>query len=184
MSIVLCSESLSLTLTFLLCIPPYSSIILRFYLFIHERPERDTARDRGGGRSSLHAGTPMWGSIPGLQDHTLSWRQVLNHWATQGCPIFFYSDKTHLLSLLCATQRCTFSIEWRVRVALVRDLLGGCRGNVLCYDILHCENFILFKNTQNRVSPRLPLSNSIIFNIFESWVLLSKRMMPWGAWLG
>ena len=25
----------------------------------------------------------MWNSIPGPWDHTLSWRQTLNHWATQ-----------------------------------------------------------------------------------------------------
>ena len=29
------------------------------------------------------AGGLMWDSIPGLQDHALSWRQALNHWATQ-----------------------------------------------------------------------------------------------------
>ena len=32
--------------------------------------ERETRRDTGRGRSRLHAGSPMWDSIPGLQDYT------------------------------------------------------------------------------------------------------------------
>ena len=30
-----------------------------------EREERETSRDKGTGRSRLHAGSPMWDSIPG-----------------------------------------------------------------------------------------------------------------------
>ena len=51
------------------------------YLFM-----RDTERGRaetGRGRCRLHVGSLMRDSVPGLQDHTLSWRQMLNHWATQ-----------------------------------------------------------------------------------------------------
>ena len=48
--------------------------------------ESGAGRDTGRGRSRLHAGSLMWDSIPGLQDHVLSWRQALNHWATQGFP--------------------------------------------------------------------------------------------------
>ena len=44
---------------------------------------RDPERDRGGERSRLHARNPMRDSIPGLRDHALSQRQMLNHWATQ-----------------------------------------------------------------------------------------------------
>ena len=35
---------------------------------------RETERDRdiGRERSRLHAGSPMWDSVPGLQDHNLS----------------------------------------------------------------------------------------------------------------
>ena len=43
---------------------------LRFYLFIHER-HTHRGRDTGRGRSRLHAGSPMWDLIPGLQDHAL-----------------------------------------------------------------------------------------------------------------
>ena len=50
-------------------------------LFIHER-DREWGRDTGRGRSRLHAGSLMWDSILELQDHVLSWRQVLNCWAT------------------------------------------------------------------------------------------------------
>ena len=48
--------------------------------------ERERGRDTGGGRSRLHAGSPMLDSIPGLQDCALGQRQVLNHWATPRDP--------------------------------------------------------------------------------------------------
>ena len=52
-----------------------------FYLSMHERhTERD--RDIGRERSRLHAGSPMWHSIPGLQDHALGVKtdaQPLSH---------------------------------------------------------------------------------------------------------
>ena len=31
--------------------------------------ERERGRDTGRGRSRLHAGSPTWDLIPGLQDH-------------------------------------------------------------------------------------------------------------------
>ena len=53
---------------------------LRFiYLFMIDiERERERGRDTGGGRSRLHAGSPTWDSIPGLQDRTLGQRQALN----------------------------------------------------------------------------------------------------------
>ena len=33
--------------------------------------ERERGRDTGRGRSRLHAGSPMWDLIPGLQNHDL-----------------------------------------------------------------------------------------------------------------
>ena len=48
-------------------------------LFIYSwETERETGRDTGRGRSRLPAGSPMQDSIPGSQDHNLSWRQTLN----------------------------------------------------------------------------------------------------------
>ena len=41
--------------------------------------ERERGRDTGRGRSRLHAGIPMQDLIPGLQDHALGRRQMLNH---------------------------------------------------------------------------------------------------------
>ena len=55
-------------------------------LFIYSWETQKKGRDIGRGRSRLLAGNPMWDSIPELQDHTLSWRQMLNHWATQASP--------------------------------------------------------------------------------------------------
>ena len=40
--------------------------------------ERERGRDTGRGRSRLHAGSPMWDSIPGLQDPVLGQRQTPN----------------------------------------------------------------------------------------------------------
>ena len=45
-------------------------------MIVIERGER--GRDIGRGRSKLHAGNPMWDSIPGHQDHNLGQRQTLN----------------------------------------------------------------------------------------------------------
>ena len=43
-----------------------------FYLFmIVTHTERERGRDTGRGRSRLHAGSLMWDSISGLQDHVL-----------------------------------------------------------------------------------------------------------------
>ena len=39
---------------------------------------KDTKKERGRGRSRLHAGSLMWDSILGLQDHALGQRQMLN----------------------------------------------------------------------------------------------------------
>ena len=50
--------------------------------------ERERGKDTGRGRSRLHAGSPMWDLILGLQDHALGERQSLNRWATQGSPQF------------------------------------------------------------------------------------------------
>ena len=41
--------------------------------------EGERGRDIGRGKSSLLAGSPMWESIPGPQDHSLSQRQMVIH---------------------------------------------------------------------------------------------------------
>ena len=38
---------------------------------IGREKERERQRDTGRGRSRLHAGSPMWDSIPGPQNHAL-----------------------------------------------------------------------------------------------------------------
>ena len=66
----------------------------RFYLFIHER-HTERGRNIGKGESRLHAGSPMWDSIPGLRDHALNQRQTLNRWATEASQeiIFLWGSK-------------------------------------------------------------------------------------------
>ena len=46
------------------------------YIFMRDT---ERGRDIDRGRSGLHAGSLMWDLIPGLQDHALGGRQVLNH---------------------------------------------------------------------------------------------------------
>ena len=58
-------------------------IFFNFYLFMIVT-QRERGRDIGRGRSRLHAGSPMWDSIPGLQDRALGQRQAPNRCATQG----------------------------------------------------------------------------------------------------
>ena len=64
-------------LCILICLALGKKFFLRFYLYIYER-HRERGRVTGRGRSRLHARSPMW-----AQDHDLSRKQVLNHWATQ-----------------------------------------------------------------------------------------------------
>ena len=54
----------------------------RFYLFIHER-HRERSRDLGRGRRRFPTGSPMWDSIPGPLDHSMTQRQMLNHGVIQ-----------------------------------------------------------------------------------------------------
>ena len=59
--------------------PLFSFLFFFKILFIYsqetqrerERGEREIGRDTGRGRIRLHAGSPTWDLIPGLQDHTL-----------------------------------------------------------------------------------------------------------------
>ena len=51
--------------------------------------EIERGRDIGRGRSRLHAGSPMWDLIPGLQDRALGQRQAPNCCATQGSLFLF-----------------------------------------------------------------------------------------------
>ena len=44
---------------------------LIFYLFMRDTEREKEAEARGRGRSRLHAGSPTWDSIPGLQDQSL-----------------------------------------------------------------------------------------------------------------
>ena len=57
-------------------------LFLRFYISIHERHR---------GKSRLPLGSPMWDSISGPRDHTLSQRQLLNHWDTYASLMFLFS---------------------------------------------------------------------------------------------
>ena len=94
-------------------------IFLRFYLFIHER-HRERGRDMGRGRSRLHAGSPAWDSIPGLWDHALSRRQMLNCWDTQASQEILQTgfEFSRKASAVCECSSCTKNIA-SVRITSV-----------------------------------------------------------------
>ena len=67
------------------------NIYFKKILFIYSW-ETERSRDLGRGGSRLHAGSPMWDSILGLQVHDLNQRQILNLWATQVSLFFSIYD--------------------------------------------------------------------------------------------
>ena len=77
--------------------------------------ERERSRDIGRGRSRLPVGSPIWDLIPGPWDHDLSWRQMLNHWAT-GCPslICLIASSCNWTSLRLVCVRQHFLMEDRI----------------------------------------------------------------------
>ena len=63
-------------------------------------------------RGRLHAGSPTWDWIPGLQDHTLGQRQALNHCATQGSlkVKFYWNTAIPLCDLMASKQEVTILV--------------------------------------------------------------------------
>ena len=59
----------------------YWPVFCFFFKILFTYSER--GRDIGRGRIRIPVRNLMQDSIPGPRDHTLSWRQILNHWATQ-----------------------------------------------------------------------------------------------------
>ena len=57
----------------------FKDFIYSFMRDTHRERERDRDRDLRRGKSRLHAGSLMWDSVLGLQDHILGGRQVPNH---------------------------------------------------------------------------------------------------------
>ena len=63
-------------------------------MIVTQREMRERQRHRRREKQAPCTGSPMWDSIPGLQDRALGQRQALNRCATQGSPKtdFFLSD--------------------------------------------------------------------------------------------
>ena len=66
---------------------------LKYFIYLFMR---DTERGKDRGRSRLHAGSPMQDLIPGLQDHDLSRRQMLIHWAIQASLLATFKCQSYL----------------------------------------------------------------------------------------
>ena len=72
---------------------PYLLLRKVLYIYLIERERVRGSTSRGSSRQedreqqTLHqAGSPMWGSIPGPQDHDLSWSQMFNRLNHAGTP--------------------------------------------------------------------------------------------------
>ena len=61
-------------------------------MIVTER-ERERGRDRQREKQAPCTGSPMWDSIPGLQDRALGQRQAPDRCATQGSLNFFFLKK-------------------------------------------------------------------------------------------
>ena len=63
----------------------FQNCFLKKYFIYSQERQRERGRDTGRGRSRLHAGSPMWDSILGLQDQALAEGSAkpLSH---PGCP--------------------------------------------------------------------------------------------------
>ena len=83
--------------------------------------ETERGRDIGRGRSRLLEGSPMWDSIPGPWDRNLSWRWMLNPWATQASqnvdfkdfwkPIKGFQAGKIFLAEVCRTVCCGYRAD-------------------------------------------------------------------------
>ena len=84
-------------------------------LFIYSwETKKERGRDTGRERSRLHAGSPIWDSIPGLQDHAPGQRQVLKSLSHPGIPKPEYLSSANnfnlwykSFNLLIFTNHCT-----------------------------------------------------------------------------
>ena len=127
-----------------------SKFFLRFYLFIHER-RRERDRDRGKGRSRLHAGSPMWDSIPGLQNHALGQRaQPLSHPDVPGQQISIHlPGPQQILPPLCnlskpliSPRKIDFSLIG-VPIAVKQRVLCTSMISHIFYNMSHIELWLL-----------------------------------------
>ena len=100
-------------------------------LFTHKR-HRKRGRDIGRGRSRLPVGSLMQDSIPGPQDHDLSQKQTLNHWATQEslCPFFLSTPLRTAVALVNCPRPCSMqrTSTYPSRLTLTSLPLGSLPG--------------------------------------------------------
>ena len=66
--------------------------------------DREWGRDLRRGRSRFPVGSRMWDSIPGSQDHALSQKQTLNHWATLASRWIALIEKVHVKHMFIFSQ--------------------------------------------------------------------------------
>ena len=63
------------------------------------------SRDTGKGRSGLHAGSPMWDLIPGLQDHVRGPRQAAQLLSHPGVPVSSFLPHIFPVIVACLTVK-------------------------------------------------------------------------------
>ena len=89
----------------------------------------------------------MWDSIPGLQDHDLSQRQTLNHWATQVSP---ENDSLNHNILLQLSLCCHHLWKW-CEVPYVKDFLNSIV--ILTFTLLGICSFYRLKRPLSLILP-------------------------------
>ena len=151
-------ESVWDSLSLLLCcpIPSLSLSLLKISSIYSWETHRERGRDTGRGRSRLHAGILMWDLIPGLQDHALGQRQVLNCWATQGFPLMAILKPLLLIPpflsflylFLLTGFFLGFGSHFHVIFHITRKfwLYAGCHSMIICilsFSLLEELGFIL-----------------------------------------
>ena len=102
-----------------------------FFLFMIVT-ERERGRDTGRGRSRLHAGSPTWDSIPGLQDRALGQRQAPNRCATQGS-LFVCSESLQAFLLSLPSILNNLIVNCKLRGCITCMTLGFFNALFLIY---------------------------------------------------
>ena len=109
----------------------------------------ETHRERGRGRSRLHAGSLTWDLIPELQDNALGQRQALNCWATQGFP-------------MCWLLRCLPSTSYSLFYVLLCEVETRTSKNKFLFATrlsgLLCPKGLLEGRWEEELKPNLPSS--------------------------
>ena len=115
----------------------------------------------------------MWDSIPGPQDHALSWRQFLNHWTTQ-VPLNLITFLRHVL--ICSNPALSFQPQSPTAISIVvpkENLYHSTHVRTACirppYSI---------KTFSNLPGSDIPQLSGCLFTLLVLWPILGCCFYP------